>query len=885
MPAEQEATKEKEVVKKEADPKKPADNKQKPGQKKKNEEDELSPEDLQLKQELELLVERARDADQGVQKLALESLRTQIRSATSSMTSVPKPLKFLRPHYPTLVGFYENMMDGTNKTFLSDILSVLAMTMGKEGARESLKYKLTGSNEAVGSWGHEYVRNLSGEIGAEFDARHQDGKNADDLLKLVDEIVPFDMEHNAEPEACDLLLEVDKLDKITQFVDENNYSRVCLYLLGFSDYFPQDAQVLRTTVGLYQKVKDYPNALRVAIRIGDNDLIRSIYESSQDPAEKKQLAFLLARHRLFGVVDDNEISDVLNHTNLSESFLVLARDLDIVEAKTPEDIYKSNSGDSRPAYTAAVDSARQNLASTFVNAFVNAGFGQDKLMIEDGNKWLYKNKEHGMMSAAASLGMILLWDVDGGLSQIDKYLYSNEDYVKAGALFAVGLVNAGVRNDCDPALALLTDHITNSSTSSVMRVGAVLGLGIAYAGSARKDVAELLLPILEESGASIELIAQTALALGMVYTASCDNEAAMAITQVLMEKDEATLNGPYGRFLMLGLGLIFLGKQNAADVTVEALKTISGVAGQCAVTTLEMCAYAGTGNVLKVQSLLHTCSDHLEENNAHQALAVLGISLVAMGEELGSEMALRSFDHLLQYGEPVIRRAVPLALGLISVSYPRISVMDTLSKLSHDHDADVAQGAILGLGLIGAGSNNARVAGLLRGLAQYYYKDANHLFVVRIAQGLLHMGKGTITLNPFHSDRLLMSPVAVGGLLTVLFASLDLKNLILSKAHYLLYTVVSAMFPRMLMTFNEDLEPLNVSVRVGQAVDTVGQAGKPKTITGFQTHTTPVLLGYLERAELATDDYIPVTSVLEGFTILKPNPNATPKPKVAPAKK
>lgn len=29
--------------------------------------------------------------------------------------------------------------------------------------------------------------------------------------------------------------------------------------------------------------------------------------------------------------------------------------------------------------------------------------------------------------------------------------------------------------------------------------------------------------------------------------------------------------------------------------------------------------------------------------------------------------------------------------------------MDTLSKLSHDHDADVAQGAIFALGLIGAG--------------------------------------------------------------------------------------------------------------------------------------------------------------------------------------
>ncbi len=36
----------------------------------------------------------------------------------------------------------------------------------------------------------------------------------------------------------------------------------------------------------------------------------------------------------------------------------------------------------------------------------------------------------------------------------------------------------------------------------------------------------------------------------------------------------------------------------------------------------------------------------------------------------------------------------------------------------------------------------------------------------------------------------------------------------------------------------------------------VGQAGKPKTITGFQTHTTPVLLGYGERAELATEECI-----------------------------
>jgi len=36
----------------------------------------------------------------------------------------------------------------------------------------------------------------------------------------------------------------------------------------------------------------------------------------------------------------------------------------------------------------------------------------------------------GMMSAAASLGLVLLWDIDAGLTQLDKYLYSKEDYIK-----------------------------------------------------------------------------------------------------------------------------------------------------------------------------------------------------------------------------------------------------------------------------------------------------------------------------------------------------------------------------------------------------------------------------------------------------------------------
>jgi hypothetical protein len=45
----------------------------------------------------------------------------------------------------------------------------------------------------------------------------------------------------------------------------------------------------------------------------------------------------------------------------------------------------------------------------------------------------------GMLSATASLGLVLLWDVDGGLTPIDKYLYSAEDYIKVSFCFFLQL--------------------------------------------------------------------------------------------------------------------------------------------------------------------------------------------------------------------------------------------------------------------------------------------------------------------------------------------------------------------------------------------------------------------------------------------------------------
>jgi 26S proteasome regulatory subunit N1 len=179
-----------------------------------------------------------------------------------------------------------------------------------------------------------------------------------------------------------------------------------------------------------------------------------------------------------------------------------------------------------------------------------------------------------MMSVAASLGLSLLWDTDVGLSHIDKYTYSSEEYsikacqdpstycqlisfFKAGALLATGLLNTGVRTKADAAFALLGDFVGNKSV--LLKISAITGLGLAYVGSHREDLLSPLLPLIADDGVSMKIASLSALALGFVFVGSANGEVASTILQTLMEREDKALNEKWGRFMVLGLGLLYLG--------------------------------------------------------------------------------------------------------------------------------------------------------------------------------------------------------------------------------------------------------------------------------------------------------------------------------------
>jgi 26S proteasome regulatory subunit N1 len=74
---------------------------------------------------------RGQENDASLYPSALENLKTLIRTSTSSVTAVPKPLKFLRPFYPDLKKLYETWPESPVKVnFPSPVLNLVLKLQG-----------------------------------------------------------------------------------------------------------------------------------------------------------------------------------------------------------------------------------------------------------------------------------------------------------------------------------------------------------------------------------------------------------------------------------------------------------------------------------------------------------------------------------------------------------------------------------------------------------------------------------------------------------------------------------------------------------------------------------------------------------------------------------
>ena len=823
-------------------------------------------------------------------------IKHEITTSTSSMTSIPRPLKFIRSHFTEIKDFYDKFIPSTEddknyKLMLSDLISVILTVVSEKDEEGNeltiLSYVLTGTRKDITSWGIEYVRSLCSDIGQEYNIRLDKGEPTNDLLDLVKTFAPYLIKQHCESDAIDLLIEVESIDEIKNYINENNYKKICLYLLSISNY-SADTEEYRSTLELvyniyFEKFHQYIDALRVAIKIGNPLYIKQTFIKSEDPITKKQLAFILANEGIF--LDEEDTSQKMDEDTLEilrnykqiDYFKILAKTLELLEPKHPEDVFKSHLEDKKGQNAKKIESSKINMAYSIASAFINAGFGTEVLLSKKDSDWIFKNKEQGIQCLLSGIGLVNIWDYLEGPNKVYELAGRKETdiYKRTGRNIGLGICLCGIHDENDVAVAVLLEELLDQNID--VKISAVFGLGLAAAGSQKKSLHEILIKVLEDFSYGFEMSAFVSLALGLIFIGSSDEDVFTDLFSILMSRNNGgkgkIFESPFFVIYILGMGLLCLGKQKDNDFMIDTLVTLEEFSKEMKdyiKTMLISFSYAGSGNVSKVQELMQIIAKSNEEVNPKvQEIAVIGCSLIAIGEEVGMEMLSRSFNHFLQFGDINTKKAVSLAIALLNLSSPKVQVIDSLTKFCYDTDKTVAMNAIFSMGLVSSGSNHSRVGGLLRSLAGYYTEESNPLFMTRIAQGLLYMGKGLITLDPVYSHKLLINKRGIAGILITLFSFTETEALICGKHQFLLYSLALAMKPKLVMTVDENLKPKDVQLMIGQAVDIVGQTGNPRTISGFQIHTSPAVINTGERCEINGEDFIPYSDVLEGIVIVK----------------
>lgn len=142
--------------------------------------------------------------------------------------------------------------------------------------------------------------------------------------------------------------------------------------------------------------------------------------------------------------------------------------------------------------------------------------------------WIRNVKDEGIMAATASLGLIYLWDINGCSSVISDYLDLKDGFAKAGACIGIGLANSGIWSEVDPAKGMLEDVLENTKENCV-KLGAIMGLGLAYAGTARDDLTELISNTWEIVDCPTDIGVNTALSLAMINVGKCNEEVVNSI--------------------------------------------------------------------------------------------------------------------------------------------------------------------------------------------------------------------------------------------------------------------------------------------------------------------------------------------------------------------
>lgn len=396
----------------------------------------------------------------------------------------------------------------------------------------------------------------------------------------------------------------------------------------------------------------------------------------------------------------------------------------------------------------AIRGACTHNATVIANGLMHAGTTCDDFLRENLD-WISKATNWNKFNAVASLGLIHKGHEREAKKILDPYLPKGEQdqfgYKEGGSLYAYGMIHANHGNNA--AIDYLTDQLTKASTSAV-RHGACLGLGLAALGTRNMKVYEQLREIMYQHDDAVSGEA-AGTAMGLVMAGSMNQTAFDEMRQYIVD----TQHDKIQRGLRTGIAMISYGALEKAEPWIDVLEDNSdAILRQTAVCVMAM-AYAGSGKADVVKRLLAKVA--ADPSNDVKRFAAIGIGFVLSGNP---ELCLSHTGMLIEHFNGHIRYGAAIALAIASAGSGYKESISLIEPMLQAKENFVRQGALIALSFVliqHTASTCNNVVGFRKNIMKMITEkgeDTITKFGAIIAQGILDAGGRNVTLSLHNRD-------------------------------------------------------------------------------------------------------------------------------------
>ncbi|KAF9040511.1 armadillo-type protein [Panaeolus papilionaceus] len=384
-------------------------------------------------------------------------------------------------------------------------------------------------------------------------------------------------------------------------------------------------------------------------------------------------------------------------------------------------------------------------ALTLQNAFMHAGTTTD-VFLHENLEWLLLASNWSKFSATAALGVIHKGYFEQGKTILNPYLpqasgesnIAGANFSEGGALYALGLINAGCGSDVTSYLR----EALRAAQNEVVQHGAALGLGVAGMASKSMEAFDDLKTVLFSDSAVAGEASGYAMGLIMLGTAASEP------VREMLQYARETAHEKIIRGLAMGVAFIFYGRQEEADETVKLLLAEKDpILRYGGVYTLAL-AYAGTSNNEAVRKLLHIAVSDTSDDVRRAAVTALAFLLFKNPSQVPRVVQLLSESY-----NPHVRCGATLALGIACAGTGLQDAVEILEPMTKDSVDFVKQGAFIALGMILIEQSEASSPSLASIRAKYAkiisdkHEDPMARFGAAIGQGFIDAGGRNATIS------------------------------------------------------------------------------------------------------------------------------------------